>query len=154
MAHGFIAKTATVVGRVSLGEQVSVWFGAVLRGDEGEIRIGDGTNLQDNVTVHGSVTVGRGVTVGHNAILHGCTVEDGALIGMGACVLDNAVIGRESLVGAGALVTSGTVVPPRSLVLGSPARVKRPLTEAELQMLADNAASYRALSERYLAGEF
>ncbi|MBQ3054563.1 MAG: gamma carbonic anhydrase family protein [Oscillospiraceae bacterium] len=145
----FIANTAAVVGDVTLGENTSIWFSAVLRGDEGAIKIGDGSNIQDNCTVHGEVTVGTSVTVGHNAILHGCTVEDGALIGMGACVLDGAVIGAESLIGAGALVTGGTVIPPRSLVLGSPAKVKRPLTEEEVASLHENAAHYVSLISKY-----
>ena len=149
----WIANTAAVVGDVTLGENSSVWFGAVLRGDEGAITVGDGSNIQDNCTLHGSVRVGNRVTVGHNAILHGCTVEDGALIGMGACVLDGAVIGEQSLIGAGALVTGGTVIPPRSLVLGSPAKVKRELTEEEVASLAENAAHYIALSARYREGE-
>ena len=110
----FIANTAAVVGDVTLGENTSIWYSAVLRGDEGAIKIGNGSNIQDNCTVHGEVTVGNNVTVGHNAILHGCTVEDGALIGMGACVLDGAVIGAESLIGAGALDCFGR---PRSQML-------------------------------------
>ncbi len=145
----FIAPTAAVVGDVTLGENVSIWYSAVLRGDEGAIKIGEDSNIQDNCTVHGAVTVGRGVTVGHNAILHGCTVEDGALIGMGACVLDGAVIGKESLIGAGALVTGGTVIPPHSLVLGAPAKVKRALTEEEIASLSENAAHYVALIKKY-----
>lgn len=148
----FIANSAAVVGDVTLGENTSVWYSAVLRGDEGAIKIGDGSNIQDNCTVHGSVTVGNLVTVGHNAILHGCTVEDGALIGMGACILDGAVIGAQSLIGAGALVTGGTIIPPRSLVLGSPAKVKRELTEEEVASLSENAAHYIALAKQYAEG--
>ena len=122
-----VAENATLVGDVSLGAEVSVWFGAVLRGDEAAIRVGDGSNIQDNAVVHCDrsfpVLIGKDVTVGHAAILHGCTVEDRCLIGMGAILLNGCVIGSGSLVAAGALVTQDTVIPPGSLVVGSPARI-------------------------------
>ncbi len=143
----WIAPTATVVGDVVLGQQVSVFYGAVLRGDSDSIRVGDRTNFQDNVTVHCDTgrptTVGSGVSVGHNAVLHGCTVEDGALVGMGAIVMNGAVIGAGSLVAAGAVVLEGTVVPPGSLVAGVPARIRRELTDDEAAGIRRNAAGYR-----------
>lgn len=150
----YVSDTAAVVGDVTLGDGASVWFGASLRGDVHWIRIGAGSNVQDNATVHVSrgthpCDVGAGVTIGHNAVVHGCTIEDDVLIGMGAVVLDGAVIGAGSLVGAGALVTGGTVVLPRSLVLGSPARVARPLTEAEVEGNRANAAHYVRMARMY-----
>lgn len=151
----YVAETAAVIGDVILGDGASVWFGASLRGDVHWIEVGDGSNVQDNATVHVSrgthpCRIGRGVTIGHNAVVHGCTVEDDVLIGMGAIVLDGAVLGAGSLVGAGALVTGGTVVPPCSLVLGSPARVVRALTEAEVEGNRANAAHYVRMSRMYL----
>jgi carbonic anhydrase/acetyltransferase-like protein (isoleucine patch superfamily) len=142
----WIAPTATVVGDVHLADQVSVFYGAVLRGDTDSIRIGEGTNLQDNVVVHcdrGSpTTVGARVSVGHAAVLHGCTIEDDCLIGMGAIVMNGAVIGRETLVAAGAVVPQGAVIPPRSLVAGVPGKVRRELTDDEVEHIHGNAARY------------
>lgn len=143
----FVAPGAMIIGDVELGASASVWYGAVLRGDVQPIRIGARTNVQDGAIVHATsgrtpTTVGDDVTVGHRAILHGCTVGDASLIGMGAIVLDDAVIGRECLVGAGALVTSGTVVPDGSLVVGSPAKVRRALTDEERAALHTSAAHY------------
>lgn len=144
---------AVVVGDVTLGENCSVWFNAVIRADEAPITIGDGTNVQDNATLHVSedkpLTVGRNVTVGHGAILHSCTVEDGALIGMGAVVLDGAVIGENAMVGAGALVTPRTVIPAGTLAVGSPAKVKRELTAEEIAANLQNSAGYAARKEKY-----
>ena len=150
----WVAPTAAVVGDVTLAEGASVWYGASLRGDVHWIEVGAGSNVQDNATVH----VSRGthpcllkerVTVGHNAVVHGCTVEDDCLIGMGAVVLDGAVIGAGSIVGAGALVTMDTVVPPRSLVLGSPARVVRTLSDEEVERNVANARHYVRLARMY-----
>lgn len=149
-----VAETAVVVGEVSVEAGASLWYGAVLRGDEAPIRVGRDSNIQDNAVLHCDedfpMTVGRRVTVGHGAILHGCTVEDGALIGMGAVLLNGCVIGRGSLVAAGALVTQGAVIPPGSLVVGSPARVKRPLRPDELAGLAQDAGKYLRLSAELL----
>jgi carbonic anhydrase/acetyltransferase-like protein (isoleucine patch superfamily) len=147
----FLAESATVVGRVVLASQVSVWFGAVLRGDVGTIRIGKRSNVQDLTMIHvtGGVAdteIGEDVTIGHHVVLHGCRVEDACLIGIGAIVLDGAVIGEGSLVGANALVTSGTVVPPRSLVLGSPAKVVRPVRDHEGRLGIDGAKAYVELA--------
>ena len=154
-ADVFIADTAAVVGDVLLGAGASVWYGASLRGDVHWIEVGAGSNVQDNATVHVSrgthpCRIGAGVTVGHNAVVHGCTVEDDCLVGMGAVVLDGAVIGAGSLVGAGALVTMNTVVPPRSLVVGSPARVVRALTDAEVERNRANAVHYVRMSRMYI----
>ena len=133
----FIEESAQIIGDVSIGEQSSVWFNSVVRGDVFYIRIGNRTNIQDGTVIH--VTNGTHatvledeVTVGHNVTLHGCHVERGCLIGMGSIVMDGVRIGEKSLVAAGSLVAPGTQVPPRSLVLGTPARVKRPLTDAEV----------------------
>ena len=152
----WVAKSAQVIGDVVLGARASVWFGCVVRGDEHQIRLGAETNLQDLSVVHISAgkwptIVGARVTVGHRVVLHGCTVQDLCLVGIGSIVMDGAVIGQESIVGAGSLVSPGTQIPPRSLALGSPARVKRPLTEAELTMLRERAASYVGYASRFRA---
>lgn len=153
----WIAPTATLVGGVRIAERASVFFGAVVRADGDEIEIGADSNLQDNVTVHCDpgkpARIGRGVSVGHNAVLHGCTIEDDCLVGMGATVLNTAVVGTCSLVAAGALVLEGTVVPPRSLVAGVPARVRRELTDAEVEGLRRNARAYLELSAVYASAE-
>ena len=151
----FVADTAAVVGDVTLGDGASVWYGASLRGDVHWIEVGAGSNVQDNATVHVSrgthpCRIGADVTVGHNAVVHGCTVGDGVLVGMGAVVLDGAVIGEGSLVGAGALVVGGTVVPPRSLAVGHPARVVRPLTDEEVERNRANARHYVRMSRMHL----
>jgi carbonic anhydrase/acetyltransferase-like protein (isoleucine patch superfamily) len=144
----FVAATATVVGDVVLGPQSSVFYGAVLRGDIHEIRVGEGTNIQDNAVIHLAddfgAQIGAWCTVGHGAILHACRIGDECLIGMGATVLDGAVIGARSLIGANALVPRGFVCPPGSLVYGAPARLVRPLSEAE-------ASGLRSWAEKYLA---
>lgn len=151
----WVAPTATVIGRVTLAARSSVYYGAVLRGDNDPIVLGEGSNLQDNVVVHtdlGSpVTVGAGVSVGHGAVLHGCTVEDGSLVGMNATVLNGAVIGAGSLVAAGAVVLEGTVVPPGSLVAGVPAKVRRSLSEEERAGILRNAGRYLELTPGHAA---
>ena len=133
----FIEESAQIIGDVTIGEQSSVWFNAVVRGDVFYIRIGNRTNIQDGTVIH--VTNGTHatiledeVTVGHNATLHGCHIERGCLIGMGSIVMDGVRVGAQSLVAAGALVSPGTQIPPRSLVMGAPARIKRPLTDEEV----------------------
>jgi gamma-carbonic anhydrase len=151
--HVFVAPGAVVIGDVTLGDQASVWFNAVLRGDINRIQIGCRTNVQDNAVFHLAdelpCIVGENVTVGHGAILHACTVEDECLIGMGSTVLDGAVIGRHSIVGARALVPRGMRVPPGSLVMGVPARIVRALSEAEREEFKRIAAKYVALAEYY-----
>jgi carbonic anhydrase/acetyltransferase-like protein (isoleucine patch superfamily) len=131
----FIAKTATVIGDVTLGAYASVWYGAVLRGDINRIAVGHHSNVQDNAVLHLAddypCLVGNWVTIGHSAIVHACTVEDEVLVGMGAVILDGAVIGKQSLIGAKTLVTQGANIPPGSLVLGAPAKVVRQLSPKE-----------------------
>ncbi len=142
----FVAENATLIGDIELEEDTTVWFGAVLRGDSSSIKVGKGSNIQDNCTLHcdeGSpLSVGQNVTVGHNVILHGCTVEDNCLIGMGAVIMNDAVIGENSIVGAGALITEGKVFPPNSLILGSPAKVKGEVDEKGIEMIRDAAEHY------------
>ena len=142
-----ICDGAAVVGDVTLGKGVSVWYNAVLRGDEGAIVVGDNTNIQDGTIMHEETKVGSGCTIGHGAIVHGCTVGDNCLIGMGATVLNGAKIGDNCIVGAGALVTGKMDAPAGSMILGSPAVVKRALTEAEIQGNRDSAIGYLHAAE-------
>ena len=151
----FVAENAALIGDVEIGNDCSIWFSTTVRGDVHFIRIGSRTNVQDNCTIHVTngqwpTVIGEEVTIGHGAIVHGCTVKRGALIGMGSRVLDGAVIGESALVGAGALVPEGMHVPPRTLVVGVPARVKRPLTDEELTRLDESWRHYVALKEKYL----
>ena len=142
----WVADSAQVIGNVTLEQDASVWFGAVLRGDTEHMRIGRGSNIQDASVLHADIgkplTVGENVTVGHMVMLHGCTIGDGSLIGIGAVVLNGARIGRNCLVGAGALVTEGKEFPDGSMILGSPARVTRALAPEELERLRHAAADY------------
>jgi carbonic anhydrase/acetyltransferase-like protein (isoleucine patch superfamily) len=151
----WVAPNATLVGAVTLGARASVFYGAVLRADTDAISIGEGSNVQDNVTMHTDsglvLSVGSGVSVGHGAVLHGCTVENDCLIGMGATVLNRAVIGAGSLVAAGAVVLENAVVPPGSLVAGVPARVVRALSDDERAGLVENARHYLELSAAHKA---
>lgn len=146
--NAYIASRAVVIGDVTLGEESSVWYGAVLRGDINRIVVGHHSNIQDNAVVHLAddypCLIGNYVTVGHSAILHACTVEDECLIGMGATVLDGAVVGAQSIVGANALVTMGTAIPPGSLVLGSPAKVVKTLSN-------EARAGLRHWADKYVA---
>jgi carbonic anhydrase/acetyltransferase-like protein (isoleucine patch superfamily) len=149
----FVAPSAAVIGRVRLGRDASVWFGAVLRGDGNDIRIGDRSNVQDTAVVHvdgdAPTTVGNDVTIGHSAVVHGCTVGDFSLIGIGATILSHAVIGNYCLVGAGALVTERKRFEDGSLIIGAPARRLRALTDKERRMLEESAAHYVAQGRRY-----
>ena len=146
-----LAENVTLVGQVTVGEEASLWYGSVVRGDEGAIVIGDGTNIQDGSVVHGRpVRLGRGVTVGHGAIIHGCTVEDDCLIGMGAILLNGCRIGEGSIIGAGALVPEGKEIPPRSLAVGVPARVVRSLTDEEVSQNRANAVHYVEAGKKQL----
>ncbi len=155
----FVVPSADVIGDVTIGENSSIWFNVTVRGDVNTIRIGKNTNIQDNSCLHvthkfASLTLGDGITVGHSVTLHGCIVKNGALIGMGAVVLDNAEIGEEAFVAAGAVVTPNTKIPPRSLVVGSPAKVKRELKEEELQFMRRNAQHYIDTFMQYRDGKF
>ncbi|GGT94922.1 gamma carbonic anhydrase family protein [Streptomyces lateritius] len=147
----FTAPTSVVLGDVTLGARVSVWYHAVLRADCGPIAVGEDSNIQDNCTVHVDpgfpVTIGARVTVGHNATVHGCTVEDDVLVGMGATILNGARVGAGSLVAAQALVPQGMEIPPGSLVAGVPAKVRRPLTEEEQAGIRLNAEMYLHLAK-------
>lgn len=152
----FVAENAAVIGEVELGDDCSIWYGTTVRGDVNSIRIGARTNVQDNCTIHVHherwwTDIAEEVTIGHGAIVHGCTIHRGALIGMGSRVLDGAVVGECALVGAGALVPEGMHVPPRTLVVGVPAKVKRPLTGEELQRLAQSWRNYVDYKEKYLS---
>ena len=155
-ASAWIADSAQVIGDVELADDVSIWFGAVLRGDTGPLRIGRGSNIQDGSVLHSDVgqllTVGEDVTVGHKVMLHGCTIGDGSLIGMGAVVLNGAKIGKGCLVGAGALVTEGKEFADGSMVLGSPAKVVRQLTVEEMERNRSGARHYIGNSRRYASG--
>lgn len=143
----YLAPGARVIGNAALGENVGIWFNAVLRADSDAINIGDGSNIQDNVSCHTDpghpLTVGRNVSVGHNAVIHGCTIGDNCLIGMGAIVMNGAVVGAGSLIAAGAVVLEDTVIPPGSLVAGVPAKVRRQLSASEQDSIVRNAAQYR-----------
>jgi gamma-carbonic anhydrase len=151
----FVTDDAIVIGDVEIGEDASVWFGSVVRGDVNYIRIGARTNVQDGCVIHVSyrthpTVLEDEITVGHRVTLHGCHVERGCLIGIGSIVMDGVRVGERSLVGAGSLLTPGTHIPPRSLVLGSPARVKRELTEDELTFLNRSWRNYVELKAKYL----
>lgn len=152
----YLAETCALIGDVEIGDESSIWYGTAIRGDVMPIRIGARTSIQDNTVVHVTdgafgTTIGSDCTIGHAAIIHACVVEDGCLIGMGSIILDGARIGRGSLVGAGALVTPGTDIPPNSLVLGSPAKVKREVSDREREQIRFGAAHYVELARRYLA---
>lgn len=151
-AAAFIAWNADIIGEVSLGQDATIWAGASLRGDIAPIVVGPETNIQEGAILHVATDVpcvlGRGVTVGHGAIVHAATVEDYSLIGMGAIILDRAVIGAESIVGAGALVTLGKTFPPRSMIIGSPAKLVRELRPEEIANLHDHAREYVAQGKK------
>ncbi len=152
----FIADTATVIGKVRLKSSASVWFCAVLRGDNEWIEIGEGSNVQDNATCHTDrgfpLVIGQNCTVGHNVILHGCTLEDGALVGMGSIVMNGARIRRGSIVGAGAVITEGKEFPEYSLILGAPARVVRTLDPAQVEAMGSAAKFYAINGPRFKKG--
>ena len=153
--NAYVAPNATLIGDVTIEAGASVWFGAVLRGDDEAIRVGPGSNVQDNAVVHADhgfpTIIGAGVTVGHGAIVHGAKVGDGSLIGMGATLLNGATIAPESLVGANALVGEGKEFPPRTLILGTPAKAVRELDERALEGLKASAAHYVERAKRYRA---
>lgn len=146
----FIAPNSTVIGDVVTGQEVNVWYGAVIRADKDRITIGDRSNIQDNCVVHTSkghpVTIGDDVSIGHGAILHGCTIGSTVLVGMGAIVLNGAVVGDNTIIGAGAVITEGKVIPPGSLVLGLPGKVIRTLSDEEIAGIRTNASEYVKLA--------
>lgn len=152
MENVYIAPNATVVGDVVLGKDVNIWYGAVLRGDSGTITVGEGTNIQDNCVLHEKTTVGAYCTIGHGAIVHGCTVGDNTVIGMGAIVLNGAVLGEGCLVGAGAVVTGKTDASAGSVLLGSPAKVVKTLTQEQILEQRHGADHYIELAKQAFAG--
>jgi len=150
----YISESVDLIGDVTLGENVSLWFGTVVRGDMHFITIGNRSNIQDNSVVHvttdiSPTRIGSEVTVGHNAIIHGATIEDRCLIGMGAIIMDDAVVGEGSIVGAGAIVPPNKIIPPRSLVVGLPAKIVRQTTDEELEMIIERAQHYIDFSQKY-----
>lgn len=151
----FVAPSATIIGDASLGADSSAFYGVVVRGDTATITVGNGSNLQDNVVLHADfgfpTTIGDGVSVGHSAVVHGCTIEDNCLIGMSATVMNGAVVGAGSLVAGGAVVLEGAVIPPGSLVAGVPAKVRREMTEEELEHVKRNASHYVELARKHKA---
>jgi len=155
----YIDSASVIIGEVVIGSEVSIWPGVILRGDQGAIIIGSQTNIQDGTIAHSTggistTRLGKGITVGHRVLLHGCTIEDNCLIGMGAIVMDNAVIGEGSIVGAGALVTAGSKIPPGSMVLGSPAKVVRPLRDGERsRWIIHGRDEYLRLAEYHKCGD-
>lgn len=147
-----IAEGAVVVGDVTLGRGVNIWYHAVVRGDDGAVTVGDDTNIQEFALLHEETTVGRGCTIGHGAIVHGCTVGDNVLIGMGAVILTGANIGDDCVVGGGALVTGRMDAPAGSMILGNPAKVVRPLTAEEIEINRVSARHYLHLADGYRKG--
>lgn len=153
-SESWIAPTAAVIGKVRLDKGASVWFGAVLRGDNELIHIGENSNVQDGTVMHTDLgfplTLGKGVTVGHNVMMHGCTVDDYSLIGINAVILNGAKIGKYCIIGANSLIPEGKVIPDGSLVMGSPGKVVRELTEQQRKMLEGSAAHYVHNAQRYV----
>lgn len=146
-ASAFIDESAQVIGDVVIGAESSVWMQTVIRGDVNYIRVGDRSNIQDGTVVHVQhdtcpTVIGDDVTVGHGAIVHGCTIHNRVLVGMGAIILNGAVVGEDCIIAAGSLITEGTVIPPRSMVMGSPGKVRRPLTDRDLAMIREFAGNY------------
>ena len=152
----WVAPDANVIGKVALESATSVWFGATLRGDNELIRVGAGSNIQENAVLHTDMgyplVIGKGCTIGHKVMLHGCTIGDNTLIGMGATILNGAKIGKNCLIGAGALVTEGKEIPDGSLVMGMPGKVVRQLDEAAIEGLKKSALGYQANAARFAAG--
>lgn len=152
--ESYVAENSAIIGDVILEDHSSIWFGAVLRADVNTIKIGKGSNIQDNCTVHVDddydVIVGENVTVGHNVVLHGCKIGDDSLIGMGSIILDGAVIGSNTIIGAGSLVTSNKEIPSGVLCLGSPAKAIRELTEEEIESIKNSSKHYIELSKEYM----
>lgn len=154
--NGWVADSARVIGDVYLGHQASIWFGAVIRGDNERIHIGDYSNVQENSVIHTDegieVKIGNYVTIGHLAMLHGCEVDDNSLIGIGAVVLNNVKIGKNCIIGAKALVTEGKQIPDNSLVMGAPAKVVKTLTDDQVAMLKESAMHYAARCQKFKTG--
>ncbi len=157
-ANTFIEDSAMVIGDVVIGSDSSVWFHAVIRGDVHFIRIGHRTNIQDLSLLHVThdtypLTLGDDITIGHHVVLHGCTIRDRVLVGMGAIIMDGAVVEEDCIIGAGSLVTERTQIPSKSLVIGSPAKVRRTLTDDELLWIKESAANYTGYAQHYLSDQ-
>ncbi len=155
----YISDNSVVIGNVCLGNEVNIWFGSVIRGDMNYIKIGDRTNIQDNSVVHittdtSPTNIGSGVTIGHGAIIHGCRIEDDCMIGMGCIIMDDAVIGKGSLIGAGALVPPNMNIPPKSLVVGSPGKVVREVSNVEHKMIIERPKEYIKLAKEYIKVDY
>ena len=154
----FRAQGSILAGQIRFGKNCSVWYNAVIRADKASIEIGDNVNIQDNCVVHvdegHAVRIGDNVTVGHSAIIHGCRIGDNSLVGMGAVIMNDAVIGKNCIIAAGALVTQGTIIPDGSLVMGSPGKVRRSLTEEEMEQNLHNAVHYVEMSREYMEGKY
>ena len=152
----WVADTAAVIGNVEIGDDVSIWFGTTIRGDNDAIRIGAGSNVQDNCMLHVDpgfpIVIGDSVSVGHSVTLHGCTIGNGSLIGMGVIILNGAVIGEGCLIGANSFIPEGKVIPPNSVVMGAPGKVVREVTEADKPRVTRGAGAYRAKWKQYAAG--
>jgi len=150
----FVAPTAVIIGDVHIGDGSSIWYGAVLRGDENQIVVGSNTSVQDNAVLHTNnetaTKVGNDVTIGHGALIEGCTIEDGAVIGMGAVVLEHAIVGSSAMIAAGSVVARGALIPAKTLAAGSPAVVKKELSGEALRAIEISAPVYRKLTESYL----
>ena len=146
----YVSESASISGDVTLGKDVSIWHGAVLRGDNGAISIGDGTNIQDNCVVHDNTVIGKNCTIGHTAIVHGCTIGDNTMVGMGAVVLSGAQIGSNCVIGAGAVVTGKMVAPDGSMILGSPAKVVKEVSPEMIAEIEKDAALYREFAKKQL----
>ncbi|MDD3902866.1 MAG: gamma carbonic anhydrase family protein [Sphaerochaeta sp.] len=155
--HSYIAPSADIIGDAHLGDAVSVWFHATIRADEASITIGDQSNIQDNAVLHVSkdmpIIIGKRCTVGHGTILHSCTIGDDCLIGMGSIILDGAIIGEQTMVAAGTLVPQGKTYPKRCLLMGSPAKVARELTEQDLEHMEQNTKSYYEFAQDLVSGK-
>ena len=156
-ATAFIEASAQIIGDVHIGEHSSVWFNSVIRGDIDRVRIGHSTNIQDGSVIHVTgglfpTIIGNYVTIGHGVMLHGCTIKDRSLVGIGSIILDDVTIGEECFIAAGSLVTPGTVIPPRSMVMGSPARVRRQVTDEEIARIDTHWKHYIEYKNEYLAG--
>jgi carbonic anhydrase/acetyltransferase-like protein (isoleucine patch superfamily) len=152
----FVAETATIVGEVTIYQDASIWFGAVIRGDADRIVIGEGTNVQDGAVIHCDAnfptTIGKRVVIGHRAVVHGATIADNVMIGIGAIVLNGARVGEYSIIAAGAIVTEGADIPPRSLVMGVPGKVVREVTDEEIKRITDGAQIYIDRAKNYWRG--
>lgn len=154
----YIAPSVDIIGDVEIGENSSIWFGAVLRGDIDYIKIGNNTSIQDNAVIHVTgnkypTVIKDNVVVAHGAILHGCTIEEGAMVGMGAIVLDNAVVGKNSIVAAGALVKSGDIIPEGVIIAGIPAKIAKKITKSNIENHKRILENYKRVTEEYLNGE-